>query len=179
VLALAAGRQPQDDATSRSIPPPLSLLLKAFVDSSVLAQTASLSVKVHCPNSEGAVIDSALAPTLTALSANGSNLYKVASQNCGEFYPLFGAMTLRIWSVIVAAGSQLSELMVSVRSIAISFRQSRCWSTATSSAFCTSNPQTRLFTPLAAGLTRQQPLHTSNSSSSFCNALQKMRRRPA
>ena len=91
-LALSADRSPQDGTAPRSSPPSPSLLLKAFADSAVLAKAATVSVKVHCPNSDPTIIDSALAPTLTTLSANANNLYKIAAKLCSKFFFFFFAV---------------------------------------------------------------------------------------
>jgi hypothetical protein len=94
-LALAAGRSPQDDTATRSSQLPLSLLLRAFTDSFVLANATSISVQAHCPNIESAIIQSALGPTLTTLSVNGRNLYAVAVKICGECFSMIWAYTFR------------------------------------------------------------------------------------
>jgi hypothetical protein len=112
-----------DGLTSRSAPLPLLPLLQASSDCSALKKMVLTSVEFHFPNVASSIIVTALAPCLASLSASGSNLFAAAAQLASE-----NSLILDSTFVIatIFAGGQLSELMVSVRSIAISFRQSRC-----------------------------------------------------
>jgi RsiW-degrading membrane proteinase PrsW (M82 family) len=73
----------QDGSTSRSQPPPLSLLLQASADSSALANAVLVSAKFHSPSSTEVIIASFLSPSLTSLSSNGRNLYSAAAKAAG------------------------------------------------------------------------------------------------
>jgi hypothetical protein len=59
-------------------------LLRTCADISALAKAASATVNFHCTSSDATLIDAALAPTLTSLSSNGSNLYAAAAKLCSE-----------------------------------------------------------------------------------------------
>ncbi len=82
-LAGVAIQPPQDGSTSRSQPPPLSLLLQASADSSALTNAVSVSSKFHSQSSTEVILDSFLSPSLTSLSSNGHNLYSAAAKAAG------------------------------------------------------------------------------------------------
>lgn len=82
-LAGVAIQPPLDGSTSRSQPPPLSLLLQASADSSALANAVSVSAKFHSPSSTEVIMDCVLSLSLTSLSSNARNLYSAAAKVAG------------------------------------------------------------------------------------------------
>jgi hypothetical protein len=172
-LAGATTHPPQHGSAS----PPLSLLLQASADSSALAKAVSVSAKFHSPNSTDVIMNCCLPPSLMTLSANGSNVYSAAAKVAGV------PCTSLPHSIICDnhAGMQLSELMVSVRSIAISFRQSRYRRIQRASdpfVLLADSPSCMLI-QCAADRIPQLPQHMWNYSSSCCSSLQMMQLHPA